>query len=118
MKKILSLLFLFIALVSCTEEITFINNVKKSALPFTVSGGSDTISIETDSEWYVKTDLPEWIELSETSGFGDTTLTVTVSPNDEGKSRVFYISFFLYRHETDDTVETGSKEVCVTQTCE
>ena len=118
MKKILSLLFLFIALVSCTDEITFKNNTKEMALPFTVSGGSDTIPIETDTEWSVDNDLPEWIELSETSGFGDTTLTVTVSPNDEGKSRVFYIFISLYRHETDDSVETGSLTVCVTQTGE
>ena len=81
MKRIglfLSAIVLFLCFTSCKEEIEI--RFSKTSLHFAYNGGSQTIELISNGDWSV-TSVPEWVDLSASSGSGNTTLTVTVQRN-------------------------------------
>ena len=53
---------------------------------WTTTGGSTTIALTTPCTWVVSNDAP-WVHVSQTSGTGNATLTITVDPAVSGTAR-------------------------------
>lgn len=79
-------------------------NVSSTALNYGCEGGSQTISIDTNSKWNSHCDQ-NWITITPSSGSGKATLYIAVSENesDEKRSGKVYVEMTSQSHTIDIT---------------
>lgn len=79
-------------------------NVSSTALNYGCEGGSQTISIDTNSKWNTQCDQ-NWITITPSSGSGKATLYIAVSENesDEKRSGKVYVEMAGQSHSIDIT---------------
>ncbi len=61
---------------------------------FTDKAGSHTMNIQSDGAWTAVTECP-WITLSQTSGTGDTKITISVTENKDYTDRTGTVTFYF-----------------------
>lgn len=66
--------------------------LSESSLEYPSSGGQFTVEVKSNTQWSLS-GVPEWINLSSTSGNGDAVLTIVASPNPDYSSRSADIKF-------------------------
>lgn len=73
-------------------------SVSRDVLEFPSSGGSQTIEVSSNSEWYAKTvkDAYNWISLSPADGKGNGSVTVTLgrNPSPDAIESKFFVAVF------------------------
>ena len=74
------------------EEANPTFSVTPEALSFTASGGNQSVSVTSNQTWTASA-ADAWITLSETSGTGDATLTITAQANKSAGNRTGTITF-------------------------
>ena len=82
-------LFALAMLVSSCGEKQHIN-LSKTSLAYTYSGGDDVFQVVADCNWEV-VDLPDWITVSPSSGYGNGNVVVTVKRNDTTHDRTHFL---------------------------
>lgn len=89
MKKLNYLMsfLLMLLIVSCEEKTSMVSlEVSSTTLNFTMEGGSQPLEIGSDGDWNIS-EIPNWVTLSDVSGVGNKTVTVTAKTNDTGVLR-------------------------------
>ena len=68
-------------------------SLSETALDFDRNGGKKSIVVETNTEWTLMSDLPDWLTLSATEGTGTTEVTFSVKENGSVSSRKATVRF-------------------------
>ena len=75
---------LALLVVSCDqpepEPVKVTVSVSPTSVEFSMDGGTSSLSVTSNGSWYARTDA-SWLKLSATSGSGNSTLTLTATPN-------------------------------------
>lgn len=88
------------------SQLIFENNVESDCDDILVDYRETTrnMNVSSSDDWTVR--VPDWIEVTPTSGYGNTTVTVKIHENEEGATRNGKVVFLT---------EKGADEVAVTQ---
>lgn len=76
-----------------TQGMAAIFNVDPTSLSFGGSASGEEIEIISNEGWICTSELPDWISLSEDSGEGSATITVSVTESTEDEDRTFDLGF-------------------------
>jgi len=91
MKFLLKFLFVFLFLLSCSNKVEqYYIHLSKTTMVFPWGGESQSLFIDTNTEWSVVTDLPSWINLNINS---ETEIELVVGQNETDKQRSCLIIF-------------------------
>lgn len=85
-KGLFLILLLCVHLVSCDKDDEQKLSISESELQFESLGGQKSVSIISNSNWHVS-GAPEWCIINVSDGYGDGTLTITISPNEDTNVR-------------------------------
>jgi len=78
---------LMLLILSCEEKTSMVSlEVSSTTLNFSMEGGSQPLEIGSDGDWNIS-EIPNWVTLSDVSGVGNKTVTVTAKINDTGVLR-------------------------------
>lgn len=93
---------------SDTSSTISLSPVAILSVPFT--GKTQSLNVTSNTSWIVKS-CPEWVTLSQMSGSGDKTLTVTIAENTGSSSRSGMIDIWTTDETTRATCQVSQNEV-------
>lgn len=111
MKKIIYLLLITTAIVSCKKdkEDKSILEISKSSIAKSEFAFQETLQITTNGKWYVNTDA-SWISFDKTEGTGNASLVVSASQNIEVNKRTATLRFIMNNETKVVTVSQEGRE--------